>query len=90
MHESLHDPERNAYVILHDTCAQAIEQKRFRPEITDPDMVAQILWSTLHGIVSLRIAKHHQSFVPWKDLDGDGASRRWTSSSADLLRETSS
>ena len=68
VHGSLHDPERNAYIILHEACAQAIEQQRFRPEITDPDMVAQILWSALHGIISLRIAKHHQSFVPWKDL----------------------
>jgi AcrR family transcriptional regulator len=65
---SVLNPERNAYLQLRETCAQAIAQGRFRPEVTDPDAIAQILWSTIHGLVSLRFAKSHQHFVPWKDL----------------------
>ena len=66
--DKLTDPERNAYAFLRGACVAAIEQKCFRPEIDDPDQVAQILWSMIHGIVSLRIVKHADEFVPWKDL----------------------
>jgi AcrR family transcriptional regulator len=67
------NPERNAYAILRDTCAEAIGQQRFRPEITDADELAQILWSMIHGLISLQFAKSHQHFVPWKDLTGTTA-----------------
>jgi AcrR family transcriptional regulator len=67
--QNLLNPERNAYLMLRENCAAAIEQKRFRAEITDPDSVAQILWSTIHGLVSLRFAKSHDKFVPWRDLE---------------------
>lgn len=66
--ENLTNPERNAYVFLRQCCVDAMEQKLFRPEIADPDLVAQILWSTIHGVISLRIVKHSQEFVPWRDL----------------------
>ncbi len=66
--EARNDPERNAYVFLREASDAAIASGRFREEYSDPDQVAQILWSTIHGLVSLRIAKHHQDFVPWKDL----------------------
>ena len=62
------DPERNAYALLRGACASAIASGRLRPEYADPDQIAQILWSTIHGLVSLRIVKHHQDFVPWRDL----------------------
>ena len=62
------DPEKNAYMVLRAACAEAIETGRFRDEYKDPDQIAQILWGGIHGLVSLRIAKHSQDFVPWKDL----------------------
>jgi AcrR family transcriptional regulator len=61
-------PDHNAYLFLRTACSEAIEQKRFRPEITDPDQVAQMLWSLVHGLVSLRMTKQHDKFIPWKDL----------------------
>jgi AcrR family transcriptional regulator len=66
--EILQNPERNAYLFLSDTCRQAIETGRFRPEFGDPDQVAQILWGIVHGLVSLRITKHHAEFLTWRDL----------------------
>jgi AcrR family transcriptional regulator len=62
------NPERNAYMFLRNVCLEAIEQDRFRPEFSDPDIIAQIFWSMIHGLVSLQIVKHHQDFVPWRDL----------------------
>jgi len=66
--ESRDNPERNAYAFLRDACRAAIEQGRLRPEIDDADQLAQILWGTVHGLISLRIAKRHQDWVPWREL----------------------
>lgn len=60
--------EHNAYVFLRAACQEAIEQKRFRPEYTDPDLIAQLFWSSIHGLISLRIVKHSEEWVGWKDL----------------------
>ena len=62
------NPERNAYLFLRETCQEAIATGRFRPEFGDSDQVAQILWGLVHGIVSLRITKTHDEFLPWRDL----------------------
>jgi AcrR family transcriptional regulator len=59
--------EHNAYVFLRAACQDAIDQKKLREEYDDADMVAQLMWSLVHGIVSLRIVKHSDHFVPWKD-----------------------
>jgi AcrR family transcriptional regulator len=66
--DALTNPERNAYLFLRAACAEAIEQRRLRPEFKDPDQVAQILWGSLHGLISLRMAKQHEKYIPWKDL----------------------
>ena len=62
------DPSQDAYAFLTQSCAQAIAAGRFRPELKDPQQVAQILWSACHGLVSLRIAKEHDDWVEWRDI----------------------
>lgn len=62
------DPGQDAYAFLVQTCEQAIASGRFRPELQDPHEVAQILWSASHGLVSLRIAKEHDDWVQWRDV----------------------
>ncbi len=62
------DPSQDAYAFLVQTCEQAIASGRFRPELQDPHEVAQILWSSRHGLVSLRIAKEHDDWVQWRDV----------------------
>jgi AcrR family transcriptional regulator len=46
--------EENAYLLLRAATEKAIQSGRFRPG--DPDTVAQVLWSAVHGAVSLLIA----------------------------------
>lgn len=46
--------EENAYLLLRAAAVKAIQSERFRP--LDPDTVAQVLWSAVHGPVSLLIA----------------------------------
>jgi AcrR family transcriptional regulator len=62
------DPGEDAYAFLRQTCAEAIATGRLRSEVTDPDMLAQMLWGAQHGIVSLRIAKEHDHWIPWHDV----------------------
>ncbi len=62
------NPSRDAYSFLREACRQAIDSGRLRPEITDPDELAQILWGGVHGMISLHIVKSHGSWVPWRDL----------------------
>lgn len=62
------NPEHNAYVYLRTACQDAIDQKLLRPEYTDADQIAQMCWSMVHGQVSLRIVKHSDQMVTWRDL----------------------
>ena len=40
-----------------DRRASSQAQGRLRDELTDVDLVAQTIWSAIHGVVSLEIAK---------------------------------
>ena len=61
------NPEQDAYAFLRGAVAEAIAAGRFRPELSDPDLAAQLLWSGVHGLVGLRIT--HEGWVEWRDLD---------------------
>lgn len=62
------NPEKDAYAFLRESCRQAIDQHLIRPELADPDEFAQIVWGGVHGMISLRIAKGHESWIPWLNL----------------------
>ncbi len=62
------NPVKDAYAYLREACRQAIASGALRPEITDPDELAQILWGGVHGMISLRIVKSHESYLPWREL----------------------
>src|SRR5436190_2065458 len=47
------DPAQDAYALLRQAADAAIQADRLRPEFSDPDQVAQVIWSGVHGIVSL-------------------------------------
>lgn len=49
-----------AYGMLRSAVAAGIEQGRFRPE--NPDTVAQVFWSALHGAVALLVTYGHENF----------------------------
>ena len=41
----------------------------FRDELTDVDLIAQTLWSGVHGVISLHIAKTNDEWVDWVPLE---------------------
>ena len=73
------NPEKDAYAFFRRACEEAIEKKKLRTELSDPDEVAQILWAAIHGLISLHIVKHAQEWVPLRDL------KKTTRRSMDIL-----
>ncbi len=63
------NPEEDAYAFLKNIVAQGIAAKRFKPEYKDVDLVAQTVWSGVHGVVSLQIAKCNDDWVDWRSLE---------------------
>jgi AcrR family transcriptional regulator len=61
------DPSEGAYAFLLQTCTEVIATGRLRPEYNDPDELALMAWSALHGFLSLRIVKQDEEFIEWTD-----------------------
>lgn len=61
------DPSESAYAFLQQTCADAIAAGRIRPEYDDPEELALMAWSALHGLLSLRIVKQDDDWIRWGD-----------------------
>ena len=55
MRKGLGDPKEDAYAFLRETCQALVASGQLRPELRDPDEVAQMCWSSLHGLMSLHI-----------------------------------
>jgi AcrR family transcriptional regulator len=61
------DPSQDAYDFLRQTCAEVIATGRLEPQYQDPDELAQMAWSSLHGFLSLRIVKQEYEWLEWGD-----------------------
>ncbi len=61
-------PANHLYEILRRAVAQAVASLRFRPDVTDVDLVTQTIWAGIHGVVSLHAARTRESDVPWRPL----------------------
>ncbi len=67
--DSIHsgNPSEDAYAFLRQTYADVIATGRLRPEYRDADELALIAWSSLHGVLSLRIVMEGEDWVHWRD-----------------------
>lgn len=62
------NPEEDAYTLLRHTVAEAVERGLLRPELTDVEELAQLVWAGVHGVVSLQIAKEQDPWVDWRPV----------------------
>ncbi|MEA2488678.1 MAG: hypothetical protein QOH21_470 [Acidobacteriota bacterium] len=62
------NPEEDAYAFLKSILAQAMAEGRLREHLTDLDVVSQVIWAGVHGVVSLEIAKCNDAWVDWKPM----------------------
>jgi hypothetical protein len=63
------NPEVDAYALLKHSVQQTIDAGSFREGINDAELISQTLWAAVHGVISLQIAKHSDSWVEWRPLD---------------------
>jgi AcrR family transcriptional regulator len=63
------DPERDSFAIVVEAAALAIERGRFRKEYRDPHLVAQVLWSGVHGVASLQITHKDDPWISWRSVE---------------------
>jgi AcrR family transcriptional regulator len=61
------NPEEDAYAFLRATVADAIGSGQLRPELTDADLVSQMVWAGTHGVVSLQISNCNDAWIEWRD-----------------------
>ena len=63
------NPEEDAYAFLKTIIAECIATGRFRPELTDIELISQVTWSGVHGVISLDIAKCNDAWFEWTPLE---------------------
>ncbi len=66
--EMMGNPEMDAYAFLKWAVQQAIDAGRFKEEFCDAELVSQTLWASVHGVISLHIAKGGDPWVDWRPL----------------------
>ncbi|HUR80261.1 MAG TPA: TetR/AcrR family transcriptional regulator [Thermoanaerobaculia bacterium] len=62
------DPAEDAYAFLKGIVADLAAANLLRDDLTDHDLVAQVIWSGIHGVVSLDIAKCNDAWVDWRPM----------------------
>lgn len=66
--EMMGNPEMDAYAFLKWAVHQAIDARCFREELTDTELISQTLWASVHGVISLQIAKGCDQWVDWRPI----------------------
>jgi AcrR family transcriptional regulator len=62
------NPEEDAYAFLRAIVAEGIAQNRYHPQYNDVDLTSQLVWSGVHGVISLEIAKCNDAWVDWAPI----------------------
>lgn len=63
-----HNAEQDAYYQVKMVVTAVYEAQRFRPELTDLDLIAQTIWAGMHGVCALHINMCEDKWVQWADL----------------------
>jgi len=63
------DPAQDVYTFFKVAIEEAMRKDLLRPELDDPELLVQSLWSGMHGVVSLHIAKGRDPWIEWRSLD---------------------
>ena len=63
------NPETDGYQLLFNTFQQALSDQRLRPELTDPHMLSQAFWASVHGVVAIHITLYGDPWIEWRSLE---------------------
>lgn len=67
------NPEKDAYAFLKWAVQQATDAGCFREELRDAELISQTLWASVHGVISLEIAKGCDAWVEWRPIQDRAA-----------------
>ncbi|HSV14681.1 MAG TPA: TetR/AcrR family transcriptional regulator [Tepidisphaeraceae bacterium] len=67
--ERKNNPDQDAYAFLIQAVREGLAAGRFRPELTSAELIAQVLWSAVHGVASLHIVKANDPWLEWAPLE---------------------
>jgi len=63
------DPDQDAYAFLRATVVEGLAARVFRDEYEDPDLLAQVVWSGMHGVASLHLIMGPDTWVQWRPVE---------------------
>jgi AcrR family transcriptional regulator len=63
------DPAEDVYTFFKAAIEEARHSGLLRSDLDDPELLVQSLWSGMHGVVSLHIAKGKDPWIEWRSLD---------------------
>jgi AcrR family transcriptional regulator len=63
------DPAQDTYAYFKSCLEEAIASGRLRPELNDAELLVQALWGSMHGVVSLYIAKGKDPWIDWRPVE---------------------
>jgi AcrR family transcriptional regulator len=67
------NPDQDAYAFLRANVVAAIEAGLFDERYRDPDLVAQILWSGVHGVAALHLIMSDDAWLDWRPVEAIAA-----------------
>ena len=62
------NPAEDAYAFLRSTVIECIAAGYMREGYRDPELVAQLTWSAVHGVTSLQIARRADPWIQWRSV----------------------
>jgi AcrR family transcriptional regulator len=59
------NPNEDGFAFLMLALQESIDAHRLRPEFKDANLVAQVFWACVHGVVSLHLTKRESKWIQW-------------------------
>jgi AcrR family transcriptional regulator len=63
------DPDEDGYAFLRKSVSEAVAAGKYRDGLDDADLISQVLWSAVHGLVSLQITKGNDPWLEWRPFE---------------------
>ncbi len=60
-----HKPDEDAYGFLFQTVSEGLAAGRYRPELSNPHEISQMMWAGIHGVISLWLTHCDDPYIEW-------------------------
>jgi len=61
--------EQDAYFQLKTVVNDVFLAGKFKPDLTDSELIAQTIWAGMHGVCALHISMANDVWVNWRDIE---------------------